>query len=140
MAGFVEVDNLAVLPADVDDGADGGIQRVRAARMAGDFGLGPRGEGDVVSPVARRDDGGKGVRLDVQRPADGFKRRLRAACVPLLPQMKPGLYVFIARQPAAEAAFDKLSRSMQYLLRRQNLLLPDAQKKLRPAEKAADCP
>ena len=76
----------------------------------------------------------------VTRPADGFKRRLRAACVPLLPQMKPGLYVFIARQPAAEAAFDKLSRSMQYLLRRQNLLLPDAQKKPRPAEKAADCP
>ena len=140
MAGFVEVDNLAVLPADVDDGANGGVQRVRAARVAGDFGLGSRGEGDVVSPVARRDDGGKGVRLDVQRPADGFKRRLRAACVPLLPQMKPGLYVFIARQPAAEAAFDKLSRSMQYLLRKQNLLLPDAQKKPRPAEKAADCP
>ena len=69
-----------------------------------------------------------------------IKRRLRAACVPLLPQMKPGLYVFIARQPAAEAAFDKLSRSMQYLLRKQNLLLPDAQKKPRPAEKAADCP
>ena len=54
--------------------------------------------------------------------------------------MKPGLYVFIARQPAAEAAFDKLSRSMQYLLRKQNLLLPDAQKQPRPAEKAADCP
>ena len=31
--------------------------------------------------------------------------------------------------PPAEAAFDKLSRSMQYLLRKQNLLLPDAQKK-----------
>lgn len=54
--------------------------------------------------------------------------------------MKPGLYVFIARQPAAEAAFGKLSRSMQYLLRKQNLLLPDAQKKPRPAEKAADRP
>ena len=50
------------------------------------------------------------------------------------------MVMLYARQPAAEAAFDKLSRSMQYLLRRQNLLLPDAQKKPRPAEKAADCP
>ena len=74
---------------------------------------------------------GKKLGCAVQR--NRIKRRLRAACV-------PGLYVFIARQPAAEAAFDKLSRSMQYLLRRQNLLLPDAQKKPRPAEKAADCP
>ena len=74
---------------------------------------------------------GKKLGCAVQR--NRIKRRLRAACVPLLPQMKPGLYVFIARQPAAEAAFDKLSRSMQYLLRKQNLLLPDAQKKLRPA-------
>ena len=81
---------------------------------------------------------GKKLGCAVQR--NRIKRRLCAACVPLLPQMKPGLYVFIARQPAAEAAFDKLSRSMQYLLRRQNLLLPDAQKKPRPAEKAADCP
>ena len=53
------------------------------------------------------------------------KRRLRAACVPLLPRMKKGLYVFIARQPALTADFDKLCRSMQYLLRRQNLLLPE---------------
>ena len=81
---------------------------------------------------------GKKLGCAVQR--NRIKRRLRAACVPLLPQMKPGLYVFIARQPAAEAAFDKLSRSMQYLLRKQNLLLPDAQKKPRSAEKAADCP
>ena len=49
-----------------------------------------------------------------------IKRRLRAACAPLLPQMKPGLYVFIARQSAATADFDKLCRSMQYLLRKQN--------------------
>ena len=52
-----------------------------------------------------------------------IKRRLRAACAPLLPQMKPGLYVFIARQGAITADFDKLCRSMQYLLRKQNLLL-----------------
>ena len=50
------------------------------------------------------------------------KRRLRAACVPLLPRMKPGLYVFIARQPAAQAEFSRLCRSMQAVLRRQNLL------------------
>ncbi|MBE5800022.1 MAG: ribonuclease P protein component [Clostridiales bacterium] len=52
-----------------------------------------------------------------------IKRRLRAACAPLLPQMKPGLYVFIARQSAATADFDKLCRSMQYLLRKQNRLV-----------------
>lgn len=48
---------------------------------------------------------GKKLGCAVQR--NRIKRRLRAACVPLLPQMKPGLYVFIARQPAAEAAFDQ---------------------------------
>ena len=52
-----------------------------------------------------------------------IKRRLRAACAPILPQMKPGLYVFIARQSAATADFDKLCRSMQYLLRKQNRLV-----------------
>lgn len=53
------------------------------------------------------------------------KRRLRAACVPLLPRMKKGLYVFIARQSASTAEFAQLSRSMQYLLRKQDLLLPE---------------
>ena len=53
------------------------------------------------------------------------KRRLRAACVPLLPRMKPGLYVFIARQPVEKAEFAKICRSMQYLLRKQNLLLAE---------------
>ena len=51
------------------------------------------------------------------------KRRLRAACAPLLPRMKTGLYVFIARQPASTADFSKLCRSMQYLLRKQNRLV-----------------
>ena len=51
--------------------------------------------------------------------------------------MKPGLYVFIARQPSAEAEFEKLGRSMQYLLRKQNLLLPDGQNRRQPAAKAA---
>ena len=56
-----------------------------------------------------------------------IKRRLRAAGAPLLPRMKPGLYVFIARQPAATADFDKLCRSMQYLLRKQNRLVTGPQ-------------
>ena len=81
---------------------------------------------------------GKKLGCAVQR--NRIKRRLRAACVPLLPTMKPGLSVFIARQPSAEAEFDKLGRSMQYLLRRQNLLLSDAQKKPKTAAKAADHP
>ena len=67
-----------------------------------------------------------------------IKRRLRAACAPLLPQMKPGLYVFIARQSAATADFDKLCRSMQYLLRRQNLLLPESEATGKENEKAGD--
>ncbi|MBQ2834901.1 MAG: ribonuclease P protein component [Clostridia bacterium] len=63
---------------------------------------------------------GKKIGCAVER--NRVKRRLRAACAPLLPRMKPGLYVFIARQPALTADFDKLCRSMQYLLRRQNCL------------------
>ena len=81
-----------------------------------------------------------GTKLGCAVQRNRIMRRLRAACVPLLPSMKPGLYVFIARQPSAEAAFDKLGRSMQYLLRKQNLLLPEAQKKPEPAAKAADRP
>ena len=57
-----------------------------------------------------------------------IKRRLRAACAPLLPQMKPGLYVFIARQGVITADFNKLCRSMQYLLRKQNRLITGPKK------------
>ena len=66
---------------------------------------------------------GKKIGCAVER--NRVKRRLRAAAAPLLPRMKQGLYIFIARQPAATADFSKLCRSMQYLLRRQNLLLPE---------------
>ena len=52
--------------------------------------------------------------------------------------MKPGLYVFIARQPALTAEYTKLCRSMQYLLRRQNLLLPEAAASEKEDEKAGD--
>ena len=46
----------------------------------------------------------------------------------------------LARQPSAEAEFEKLGRSMQYLLRKQNLLLPDGQNRRQPAAKAAAQP
>ena len=69
---------------------------------------------------------GKKIGCAVER--NRVKRRLRAACVPLLPRMKKGLYVFIARQPASTAEFDKLCRSMQYLLRKQNRLITGPKK------------
>lgn len=53
------------------------------------------------------------------------KRRLREACRPLLPRMRRGLYVFIARQPAGEADFARLSRAVKNTLLRQNLLSPE---------------
>ena len=62
------------------------------------------------------------------------KRRLRAACVPLLPRMKPGLYIFIARQPAEKADFTKLCNSMRYTLRKQNLLKADDSAQQNPTE------
>ena len=67
-----------------------------------------------------------GKKLGCAVARNRVKRRLREACVPLLPRMKPGLYVFIARQPAAQADFDRLCRSMQAVLRRQNLLRAEA--------------
>ena len=83
---------------------------------------------------------GKKLGCAVER--NRVKRRLRAACAPLLPRMKPGLYVFIARQPAATADFDKLCRSMQYLLRKQNRLITGPQaardENMADAKKAGD--
>ena len=49
------------------------------------------------------------------------KRRLREAFTPEIPNVKSGLYVFIAREAAAQAEYSSLVRSMQYLLKRQNL-------------------
>jgi len=79
---------------------------------------------------------GKKIGCAVER--NRVKRRLRAAAAELLPRMKPGLYVFIARQPALTAEYTKLCRSMQYLLRRQNLLLPEEKKTGGENEKAGD--
>ena len=66
-----------------------------------------------------------GKKLGCAVKRNRIKRRMRAVVAPLLPRMKRGLYVFIAREPAADADFAKLSRSMQNLMRRQNLLLPE---------------
>ena len=79
---------------------------------------------------------GKKIGCAVER--NRVKRRLRAAAAELLPRMKPGLYVFIARQPALTAEYSKLCRSMQYLLRRQNLLLPEDKQIGKENEKAGD--
>ena len=75
---YTSIDDFAVLPANVDDRADGGIQKMRAARVAGDFRPGVRGEGNVVSAIARGDDGGEILFFDVQLFADVFQRRLCA--------------------------------------------------------------
>ncbi|MBR1709548.1 MAG: ribonuclease P protein component [Clostridia bacterium] len=53
------------------------------------------------------------------------KRRMRAAFDPFLPRMKKGLYVVIARPPVVDAEFKSISRSIQYLLKKQELLLPE---------------
>ena len=66
---------------------------------------------------------GKKLGCAVER--NRVKRRLRAAVVPLLPRMKRGLYVFIAREHAAKEDFSRLCRTVQSLLRRQNLLLAE---------------
>ena len=79
---------------------------------------------------------GKKIGCAVER--NRVKRRLRAAAAELLPRMKPGLYVFIARQPALTAEYSKLCRSMQYLLRRQNLLFPASEATGKENEKAGD--
>ncbi len=66
-----------------------------------------------------------GKKLGCAVARNRIKRRMRAAVAPLLPRMKKGLYIFIARQPIAQADFSKLCRSMQYLMRKQNLLLEE---------------
>lgn len=71
---------------------------------------------------------GKKLGCAVER--NRIKRRMRAVVAPLLPRMKRGLYVFIAREPASKADFTRLTRSMQGLLRRQNLLLDETRTKV----------
>ena len=46
------------------------------------------------------------------------KRQLRECVRPLLPQMRGGLYVFVARPGAAECPFEVLKTRVQQLLRK----------------------
>lgn len=52
------------------------------------------------------------------------KRRLRECVRPLLPQMRSGLYVFVARPEAAECSFQDLERRVKQLLRKVEALRP----------------
>jgi ribonuclease P protein component len=49
------------------------------------------------------------------------KRRLREQFRSLMPQLKNGLYVVVAREAAAKADSRTLGASLAYLLRKQNL-------------------
>ena len=51
-----------------------------------------------------------------------LKRQLRECIRPLLLQLQPGHYVFLARNCASSASFVKLKEDMLYLLKKQNLL------------------
>ena len=50
------------------------------------------------------------------------KRRLRECFRPYLGDVKPGLYVIVARPSAAKAAFRSLQKDMRYLLKKQDAL------------------
>ena len=50
------------------------------------------------------------------------KRRLRECVRPLLPQMRSGLYVFVARPVAAECSFQELNARVKQLLRKVDAL------------------
>lgn len=55
------------------------------------------------------------------------KRRLRECVRPMLPQMKNGLYVLVARPSAADCPFAALNASVKALLKRLDVLHADAQ-------------
>ena len=48
------------------------------------------------------------------------KRRLRECFRPLMGDVKPGLYIIVARPSAAEATFQSLQRDVRYLLKKQD--------------------
>ena len=52
------------------------------------------------------------------------KRRLRECVRPLLPQLRSGLYVFVARPEAAECSFQDLERRVKQLLRKVEAVRP----------------
>ena len=54
------------------------------------------------------------------------KRRLRECIRPLLPQMRSGLYVFVARPSAADCPFAELNARVRQLLRKADAWKPSA--------------
>jgi len=60
------------------------------------------------------------------------KRRLRECIRPLLPQMRCGLYVFVARPCAAESSFQELNARVKQLLRKAGALQPSEEGKKHP--------
>ncbi len=54
------------------------------------------------------------------------KRRMREAFRPLIPRLRTGQYVIIAREAAAAATFQALDRSLQYMLRKQGLFAEES--------------
>ena len=50
------------------------------------------------------------------------KRRLRECVRPLLPHMRSGLYVFVARPAAAELSFQELNARVNYLVKKVEAL------------------
>lgn len=51
-----------------------------------------------------------------------IKRRLRECVRPMIPKLKQGLYVFTARQAAADVDYQTLKRDVLYLLKKQGIL------------------
>ena len=43
---------------------------------------------------------------------------------PLLPRLRGGLYIIIARSQITEASYEQICRSLTYMLKRQKLLTP----------------
>ena len=60
------------------------------------------------------------------------KRRLRESIRPLLPQLKSGLYVFVARPAAAELSFQELQSRVKYLLRKAETMRSPAEEQTQP--------
>ena len=53
------------------------------------------------------------------------KRQLRECVRPVLPKLKPGYYIIIARTSAPSASYQRLLGDFMYLIKKQNLLLVD---------------
>ena len=60
------------------------------------------------------------------------KRRLRECVRPLLPQMRSGLYVFVARPAAAECTYAQLEAKVKQLLRKADTLGAPAEGNMHP--------